>query len=384
MNKKFWQEQLKLHEKLCFLAPMDGYGDSAYRQAMRRIAPHVFLVSEFYSADGLVHSKFLADAVLPHTSMEDPLVIQIFGKDPEMFAQAAKIISNPKYNIAGIDVNMGCPAKKVVRSWHGSSLLINEQTAFDIIKALDQATNLPISVKTRLSFDGNQDLIHFAQWLQKAGAKLITIHGRTAKQAYTGKADFTNIYDLKKNLDIPVIANGDVQNYDDGMSKVKNLDGFMIGRKSFWNPWCFLPSPENNILSRQSPHTIFSFGGEMKLQPSSPPKEKRFRDEGAMWNPDFLDLKYFLNGCYQPTLAEMLEAMEFHATKLVETKWERKGSLEIRKHLVQYIKSFPGVKEYRKRLVTTESIEMTRETINEMRSRFKQDLEKRPGLGEIE
>jgi len=163
MHKNFWQDQLKIHEKLCFLAPMDGYGDSAYRQSMKRVAPHIYCISEFYSADGLVHSKFLADSVLPHQTMEDPLIIQIFGKDPEMFARAAKIISDPKYNIAGIDVNMGCPAKKVVRSGHGSSLIISENTAFDIVKALNDATHLPISVKTRLSFDGNQNLITFAQ-----------------------------------------------------------------------------------------------------------------------------------------------------------------------------------------------------------------------------
>ena len=163
MHKNFWQDQLKIHEKLCFLAPMDGYGDSAYRQSMKRVAPHIYCISEFYSADGLVHSKFLADSVLPHQTIEDPLIIQIFGKDPEMFARAAKIISDPKYNIAGIDVNMGCPAKKVVRSGHGSSLIISENTAFDIVKALNEATHLPISVKTRLSFDGNQNLITFAQ-----------------------------------------------------------------------------------------------------------------------------------------------------------------------------------------------------------------------------
>ncbi len=347
MNKNFWQEQIKLHEKLCFLAPMDGYGDSAYRQAMKRVAPHIYCISEFYSADWLVHSKFLADSVLPHASIEDPVIIQIFGKDPAMFAKAAKIISDPKYNIAGIDVNMWCPAKKVVRSGHGSSLLINEETAFDIVKALDESTHLPITVKTRLSFDGNQDLIKFAQWLQNSGAKLVTIHGRTAKQAYTGNADFTNIYELQRNLDIPVIGNWDVQHFDDGMSKVQNLAGFMIGRKSFWNPWCFI------------------------------------WEQHASANRDLYPEWTFIGGCYQPTLWEMLEAMEFHAAQLVATKGERKGSLEIRKHLVQYIKSFPGVKDYRKRLVTTESIEMTRETINDLRSNFSHLLLKRPGLGEI-
>jgi tRNA-dihydrouridine synthase B len=346
MNKDFWQEQLKLHEKLCFLAPMDGYGDSAYRQSMKRIAPHIYCISEFYSSDGLIHSKFLADSVLPHQEIEKPLIIQIFGKDPINFAASAKIIE--KYGVAGIDVNMGCPAKKVVRSGHGSSLLINEQTAFDIVKALDESTNLPISVKTRLSFDGNQDLIKFSQGLQKAGAKLITIHGRTAKQAYTWSADFTNIYELQKNLDIPVICNWDVQHFDDGMSKVQNLAWFMLGRRSFGNPWCFLWK-QHFETERWQEHKVG-----------------------------------FVEGIYHPTLSEMLEWMEFHAAELVATKWERKWSLEIRKHLVQYIKSFPGVKEYRKRLVTTESIEMTRETIAEMKVRFANDLDKRPGFGEIE
>ncbi|QFR39290.1 tRNA-dihydrouridine synthase family protein [Candidatus Gracilibacteria bacterium 28_42_T64] len=328
--KDFWEKQIIKQGKLCFLAPMDGYGDSAYRQAMKRIAPHVICISEFYSADGLVHSKFLADSVLPHQKMEDPLIIQIFGKDPENFAKAAKIIEQSKYNIAGIDVNMGCPAKKVVRSGHGSSLLINQDIAFEIIDKLNKATKLPISVKTRRSFDGNQNLVQFVKGLENAGAKLITIHGRTAKQAYTGDADFTDIYELKRNVNIPVICNGDIKNYDDGMSKIQNLDGFMIGRASFGNPWCFLP------------------------------------------------------GEYHPTLGEMLSAMEFHAEELVKTKGERKGSLEIRKHLVQYIKSFPGVKVYRKRLVTTESFENSQQVINEIRETFKNDLDKKPGLGEID
>ncbi len=328
--KDFWEKQIIKQWKLCFLAPMDGYGDSAYRQAMKRIAPHVICISEFYSADGLVHSKFLADSVLPHQKMEDPLIIQIFWKDPENFAKAAKIIEQSKYNIAWIDVNMWCPAKKVVRSWHGSSLLINQDIAFEIIDKLNKATKLPISVKTRRSFDGNQNLVQFVKGLENAWAKLITIHGRTAKQAYTGDADFTDIYELKRNVNIPVICNGDIKNYDDWMSKIQNLDWFMIWRASFWNPWCFLP------------------------------------------------------GEYHPTLWEMLSAMEFHAEELVKTKWERKGSLEIRKHLVQYIKSFPWVKVYRKRLVTTESFENSQQVINEIRETFKNDLDKKPGLWEID
>ena len=194
MNKDYWKEQEKKW-KMVFLAPMDWYWDSAYRQAIKSVAPNIFCVTEFYSADWLVHSKFLADSVLPHEDIENPLVVQIFWKEPENFAKAAKIIE--KYNVVGIDVNMWCPAKKVIRSWHWSSLFINQETAFKIVESLNKATHLPISVKTRLSFDWNQDLIEFAQWLEKAWASLLTSHWRTAKQAYTWNADFTNIYELQ-------------------------------------------------------------------------------------------------------------------------------------------------------------------------------------------
>lgn len=349
--KNFWKKQLEKNEKLVFLAPMDGFTDSAYRQVVKKYAPHIYCVSEFFSADWIVHSRFLADSVLPHNKSEDPLIIQIFGKDPEVFANAAKIIAEKKYNITGIDVNMWCPAKKVVRSWHGSSLMINECTAFEIIKAMDEAVDLPISVKTRLSFDWNQNLINFAKWLEKAGAKLLVIHGRTAKQAYTWKADFTDIYELKKHISIPIICNWDIQNHKDWMEKVKNLDWFMIWRASFGNPWCFV---SENLI-----------------------KDEEFLKTTWMKQANFIDWIYY------PSLAEILNAMEFHSEKLVEVKGEKKWSLEIRKHLIQYLKNFPWVKELRKRLVTTESLESTKEILDEIRQKFKEDLEKRPGLGEI-
>ncbi len=355
MNKDFWKKEAA-KAKLCFLAPMDWYWDSAYRQTMRKIAPHVYLISEFYSSDWLVHSKFLADSVLPHTMQEDPLAIQIFWKDPEMFAAAAKIIAQEKYNIAWIDVNMWCPAKKVVRSWHWSSLMINECTAFSIIKALDEATNLPVSVKTRLSFDWWQDLIKFWKWLEKAGAKLLTIHGRTAKQAYTWVANHDPIHLLQEALSIPVIANWDVKNHKDWMMKVKNLAGFMIWRWSFWNPWCFLWNEHN-------PKNI-----------SDPDKKKKY---------SHLNPNNFVDWVYYPSLAEILDTMDFHAKVLVATKWEHKWSLEIRKHLVQYLKHFPWVKVYRKRLVTTDSYENSKNIIQEIREEFNNFLERRPALDEI-
>ncbi len=345
--KDFWKN---LSEKwpIAFLAPMDWYTDSAYRQVVKKVNPDVICVTEFYSADGLVHSKFLADSVLPHKVSEKPLIVQIFGKDPENFAKAAKIIE--RYDVAGIDINMWCPAKKVVNSWHGSGLIINRDTAFKIVETINKATNLPISVKTRLWWNGSETLIEFVKGLESAWASLITVHGRTTKQAYTGQADFTQIYELKKNVWIPVICNWDVKNFDDGMRKIipppnlplageessfsppargeleggLKLDGFMIWRWSFWNPWCFLP------------------------------------------------------GNYEPTLSEILEMMLFHGNALVDCKWEKKATLDIRKHLVQYLKWFPWVSSYRKRLVTIESIWVLEEIINEIKLQYSQNLNQKP------
>lgn len=269
MNKNFWKE-LAARGPIVALAPMDGYCDSAYRQVNKTIAPDIIPFSEFYSADGLVHSKDLAKRVLPHAEIEKPLIIQIFGKDPEKFRQAAILIES--YGVSGIDINMGCPAKKVVKSGHGSSLMINRDTAFRIVEEMAKAVKIPISVKTRLGWADHALLVEFCQGLENAGADLITVHGRTYQQAFTGKADFTGIYDLKQHLGIPVIANGDVMDYSDGVRKIlhpshrneliypsdqsvlglggdmKNLDGFMIGRASFGNPWCFLPNGHRPML----------------------------------------------------------------------------------------------------------------------------------------
>lgn len=318
--KTFWQEQVKKWPIIA-LAPMDGYTDSAYRQITKKINPEVICFTEFYSADWLVHSKFLADSVLPHHKSEKPLIVQIFGKNPENFVKAAKIIE--KYDVAWIDINMWCPAKKVINSWHGSGLIINTETAFEIVRKLNEATHLPISVKTRLGWNGSESLIEFCKWLEAAWASLITVHGRTTKQAYTGKADFTQIYELKKALKVPVVCNWDIENIKDGMNKLNDLDGFMIWRCSFGNPWAF--------------------------------------DKDG----------------YIPTLWEILDMMEMHADLLIQTKWEKKWTLDIRKHLVQYIKWFPGVSKYRKRLVLITSLQELQDIIKDIKTEFRDSLDLR-------
>ncbi len=156
----FWSD-LASRGPIAALAPMDGYCDSPYRQIVKKIAPNTVVFSEFYSADGLVHSKELQRRALTHNTSEYPLIIQIFGKDPAMFAEAAKIIEG--YGITGIDINMGCPAKKVVKSGHGSSLMINRDTAFKIVEEMTKAVRIPVSVKTRLGWENPDLLVDFVK-----------------------------------------------------------------------------------------------------------------------------------------------------------------------------------------------------------------------------
>jgi len=294
---------------------MDGYTNSAYRQIVKEIAPKTICFSEFYSADGISHSKDLAKKVLSFSEIEQPLIIQIFGKNPENFEKAAKILADG--GIAGIDVNMGCPAKKVVRSGHGSSLMIDRETAFRIIEVMAKAVSIPISVKTRLGWSNSEDLIEFCQGLENAGASLITVHGRTFAQAFEGTADWNPIYELKKHLSVPVIGNGDIENYADGTAKMKNLDGFMIGRGSFGNPWCFSQNPK------------------------------------------------------KPNTEEVLKTTLHHAELLVDTLGPIKGIYESRKHLVQYLKGFSQAKAFRARIVRVESIPELEQILQDVRTEIK-------------
>ena len=141
--------------------------------------------------------------------------------------------------IWGVDINMGCPSKKIVHSQHGSALMKDTDTACRIIESIRSACKLEVSVKTRLGWKDHKNLIKFAKSLESAGASMLTIHGRTYNQAFKGQAYWEPIYELKKHLSVPLIGNGDVRDYNDGIKRMGNLDGFMIGRAAIGNPWCF-------------------------------------------------------------------------------------------------------------------------------------------------
>lgn len=224
---------LKKQKPIVALAPMDGYCDSAFRATCKFVAPDIVVFSEFYSADGLHHNPILAERVLTHDPIEHPLVFQIFGNTPEMFLSAGKIIES--YGAQGVDINMGCPVKKVVKCGYGSGLMIDRDRAMKIVNILAENLKIPVTVKTRLGWDGFEELIEFGQCLEKAGAKLITVHGRTRQQAYTGDANWEPIFELQKALKIPVLGNGDCKNYEEGMRRIekngeRGLAGFMIAR----------------------------------------------------------------------------------------------------------------------------------------------------------
>jgi tRNA-dihydrouridine synthase B len=294
------------------LAPMAGYTDTAYRQLIKGIEPRVICFTEFTSADGIVYeSKRTLSQLDFNAEEEKPLIAQIFGKQPEHFTRAAAHIET--MGIDGIDINMGCPAKKVISSDHGSALLKDPCKAARIVEATVKGTSLPVSVKTRIGAS-KLDLKWFVQFckdMESAGAQLISIHGRTAKQMYTGLADWDPIYEVKRHVSVPVIGNGDIKCAQDALDKIKNLDGVMVGRGTMGNPWVM-----REIMA--------AFNGEEYSPPTT----------------------------YEEKLPDMLR----HCHLMVESKGEERGIKEMRKHFVGILKGFEGARELRSKVVTISTL----------------------------
>lgn len=222
------------------LAPMAGYTDSPYRQIVKEICPRVICFTEFTNVAGLLHgNEATLRQVTFNPEKERPIIAQIFGNEPEQFRLAAAKLT--ELGVDAIDINMGCPARKVVSSDCGSSLLKDAPLAEEIVRATIEGTRLPVSVKMRIGISGYDAdyFFRYAKRMEDAGANAITIHGRTSKQMYGGTADWNPMYEVKKILRIPVIGNGDIKSGADALAKIGNLDGVMAGRGSFGNPWVF-------------------------------------------------------------------------------------------------------------------------------------------------
>lgn len=223
---------------IAFLAPMAGIADRAFRELCTQFGA-AYTVTEMVSSKGLTMGDKKSGELLTIGS-ERPCGAQIFGDDPETMAQAA--VKCLEYAPNVLDINMGCPAPKVAMNGGGASLMKNPELAYEITKAVVEAVDIPVTVKIRKGWDDeNINAVEMALLAQKAGASAVAVHGRTRQQMYSGTVDYQIISDVKKALDIPVIANGDVTDEQSAaiMLEKTNADALMIGRGALGNPWIF-------------------------------------------------------------------------------------------------------------------------------------------------
>lgn len=224
------------------LAPLAGYTDLPFRLLCRELGAGL-CYSEMISCHGLTYGQEKTLEMLATVEEERPVAFQLFGNDPDIMGSAADILSIRPIDL--IDINMGCPAKKVIKKGSGAALMKDMPRAEAIIRAVVKNTHLPVTVKFRSGWNTDNILaVEFAQMAQEAGASAVTIHGRTWSQAFGGKADWSIISQVKQSVSIPVIGNGDILCYQDGqhMMQETGCDGVMIGRGALGNPWVFQES----------------------------------------------------------------------------------------------------------------------------------------------
>jgi len=226
-------------ENNLILAPMADYTDVAFRCIAKQMGAGL-TITEMVSAKALMYESEKTYELLETFEGEHPVAVQIFGNDPQIMALACKNEIIQKFDI--IDINMGCPAPKIVNNGEGSALMQNIELARQIITACVNATNKPITVKFRTGWDESTiNAVEFAKMCEEAGASAITIHGRTRNQFYSGKVNYDIIRDVKQAVRIPVIGNGDVSDKLSYERMLKTgVDAVMIGRASVGNPWIFL------------------------------------------------------------------------------------------------------------------------------------------------
>ncbi len=235
------------------LAPLAGYTDLAFRLLCRERGAGLCF-SEMISCHGLVYEQKNTRLLLQTTTNDRPLGIQLFGSNPEVMAEAASRINVQEADC--IDINMGCPVRKVIKKGAGAALMKDIRLAEDIINQVVRHTTLPVTVKFRSGWN-NEHIIapEFAQMAESAGASAVTVHARTWAQAFGGKADWQIIARVKGSVSIPVIGNGDILCYEDGekMRSETGCDGVMIGRGALGNPWVFSQQGRPDSLKKRLP-----------------------------------------------------------------------------------------------------------------------------------
>lgn len=233
---------LDLGSRPVFLAPMEDVTDAAFRLLCRQLGASM-VYSEFVAADALVRQIPSTLAKLTVCEEERPVVIQIYGKDPGSLREAAQIVEEVARPDV-IDINFGCPVKKIAGKGCGSGLLQNVPLLLDIARAVVEGVKTPVTAKTRLGWDSEHLIIEsLAEQLQDTGVQALTIHGRTRAQMYNGEADWSLIKAVKDNprMQIPIIGNGDITSADDALRRFEEtgVDAIMVGRATFGRPWIF-------------------------------------------------------------------------------------------------------------------------------------------------
>lgn len=296
------------------LAPMEDVSDPPFRRLCKMHGADM-LYSEFISSEGLIRDAIKSRQKLDIFDYERPVGIQIFGGDEEAMALSAKIVATVNPDL--VDINFGCPVKKVVSKGAGAGVLKDIDLMVRLTKAVVNSTHLPVTVKTRLGWDEQSiNIEEVAERLQDVGISALTIHARTRSQMYKGHSDWSYIAKVKNNprIHIPIFGNGDIDSPEKALEyrNTYGVDGIMIGRAAIGYPWIF-----NEIKH------YFATG---KLLPS-------------------------------PTISDRVEAAKNHLLWSVEWKGERQGVLEMRRHYANYFKGIPNFKEHRQRLVTLDSSE---------------------------
>lgn len=303
-------------ENNVFLAPMAGIADRAFRELCINYGAG-YTVSEMVSSKGLTMGDKKSGELLTLGEIENPAGVQIFGDNPEIMAQAAKMCI--KYHPNIIDINMGCPAPKIAMNGGGASLMKNPLLAGEIIKAVSKAVDIPVTVKIRKGWDDeNITAVELAKIAEKNGAAAITVHGRTRMQMYSGKVDYKIIAKVKKAVDIPVIANGDIVDEQSAaiMFEKTNCDAIMIGRGALGNPWIF--------------RRINAYLNECRVLPDV-------------------------------SINEKMVVMLKHIQKIIEYKGEYTAMREARHHAAYYTKGIRGGAALRKEISTFEHFEQLEE-----------------------
>jgi len=302
---------------------MAGVTNHAFRSICKRAGGCGLVYTEMFSAYAIKFRDPGTNSMIDWTDEERPVCAQVFGGDPETVAIGCRAMQDAGADI--VDVNFGCPVPKVAKSGSGAALLKDLGRAREILIAAREAVEVPLTIKTRIGWaTGDRAVLDLAKTAEICGIDAITVHARTASQGYSGRADWSIIAEIKRNLRIPVIANGDVATPQDAARcfEQTGCDAIMIGRAALGDPWVF---------SRIA----------------------RYLDTGELLP--------------EPKPHDRLEAAGRHALLLAAILGERRAAKEMRGHLVHYIRSMPGAPKLRDRLMRTSSIEEIREVLDEAR-----------------